>query len=278
MIIEKESCWSIIKIDTKNNILNQNILDKIYLILDNFEKKYSRFIVWNFLYNLNKSWKSIIDDEFKTLFRVCDVLNKVTNWFFDITILPFLENYGYWIEKLNLDENIWMDKIKIIWNEVFLKEWVKIDFWSIWKGYLVDQIYNLLIKEIDFFTINFWWDIRVGKQDEIIWLEDPFDDKKIIWEIKVSEESICSSNWQKRKFWEFHHLINPFSKKSQNNKISVYIKHKIATLADAYSTAIYITPLEKSLEIIEKTKWLEALIIAKNWEIYKSNWFNAIIY
>lgn len=278
MLIEKESCGSIIKIDTKENTINHNILSQIYSILDNFEKKYSRFIKWNFLYKLNKSWKSVIDSEFKTLFRVSDFLNKASSWYFDITVLPFLENYWYWIEKSRLKENFWMNKIKIIWEEVFLKDWVKIDFWAIWKGYLVDKIYNLLIKELDIFSINFGWDIKIAKQEEIVWLEDPFDDKKIIWEIIISEESLCSSSWEKRKFWHHNHIINPFIKDSQSDKISVYIKHKLATLWDAYSTALFVTPIEKSLEIIEKTPWLEALIISKSWEIYKSCWFNAILY
>ena len=88
MILEKESCWSLIKIDTKDNILDENLINDIYLLLDNFEKKYSRFIKWNFLYNLNKSWKSSIDDEFKTIFRVCKFLNSSSNWYFDIKAIP----------------------------------------------------------------------------------------------------------------------------------------------------------------------------------------------
>jgi thiamine biosynthesis lipoprotein len=202
----------------------------------------------------------------------------VTNWYFDITVLPFLENFWYGIEKEKLDQNFWMENIEIIDNNIILRNQVKIDLWSIWKWYLVDYIYHILKNRMDNFTIDFWWDIRVWNQKEIIWLEDPFNDKKIIWEIIISNESICSSNWQKRNFWDNHHLINPITKTSQNDKVAVYVKHKSATLADWYSTALFVSPLNLALEIIEKTKWLEAMIISDKWEIYKSVWFDVKLY
>lgn len=278
MLIEKESCWSLIRIDTKNIIVTHQILDKIYKVLSDFEQKYSRFIPWNFLHVLNINWKAIIDDEFKTIFRVCNLINKKTSWFFDITLLPFLENYGYWIEKTKLKEVFWMDKIEIIWNEVFLKDSVKLDFGSVWKGYLVDKIGNILSKEVDDFIIDFGWDIKIGKQIEKVWLEDPYDDKKLIGKILLSAESLASSSAQKRQFWNHNHLINPILKDSKSDKIAIYVKHKLAVFADAYSTALFVTPLEKTLEILEETSWLEALIIARNWEIYKTSWFDAEIY
>jgi thiamine biosynthesis lipoprotein ApbE len=278
MLIEKQSCWSLIVIDTKDNNLSSQTLDKIEKTLYDFEQKYSRFIPWNFLHVLNHTWKSKLDEEFKTLFRVCDLLNKQTNWFFDITVLPFLENNGYGIEKDKLVESYWMDKIEIIWDEIILKNDVKIDFWAIWKGYLVDSIYAILSKEISDFSINFGWDIKIWNQREKVWLEDPYDDKKLIGEIYLSWCSLASSSAQKRQFWTYNHLVNPISKDTKSDKIAIYIKHKLAIFADAYSTALFVTPLEKALEILEKTSELEALIIAKNGEIYKTSWFDAEIY
>ena len=44
MYLEKESCGSIIKIDTKNTVLEEEMVTYIYQILNTFEQKYSRFI------------------------------------------------------------------------------------------------------------------------------------------------------------------------------------------------------------------------------------------
>jgi len=278
MIIEKESCWSILRINTFNMDLDNISINKIEKKLKEFEDKYSRFYKNNYLYKLNKSWKSSIDDEFKALFRVSKKLNQITNWFFDITILPFLENFWYGLEKEKLKQNHWMENIELFEDFVRLKNDVKIDFWAIWKWYMVDFIYQILIKRMENFTIDFWWDIKIWNQTEKVWLEDPFDDNKLIWYIMVTNESIWSSNWNKRSFNGKHHLVNPFSNDSQNDKIAVYVKHKSATLADWFSTSLFISPLELSLKILENTDWLEWLIISKDWKIYKSRWFDCELY
>lgn len=171
-----------------------------------------------------------------------------------------------------------MDNILIYEDSIELKNNVKIDFWAIWKWYIVDSVYNILIKKIDNFTIDFWWDIKVWKQNQLVWLEDPYDDKKIIWEIYISNISLCSSSGNKRKFNDNNHLINPFVWKSQNDKIAVFVTHKIATLADWFSTALFVSPIDSALKILESVYGLEWLIIWKNWEIYKSSWFNCKLY
>lgn len=278
MLLEIKSLWSILKINTFDIDINPELIKKIKNKISSFESKYSRFLNDNFLHKLNESWKSNIDEEFKTLFRVSKMLNNLSKWYFDITVLPLLENLWYWIEKQKQIESFWMSNIEINENTITLKNNVKIEFWSLWKWYIVDYIYWLLRQEIQKFTIDFGWDIKVWNQKELVWLEDPMNNNKIIWEIILSNESLCSSNGQKRHFWKNHHLINPFLNSSQNDKISVYVKHKSATLADWFSTALFVTPLELSIEILEKTQWLEWMIITQNWEIFKSKWFDVKLY
>ena len=278
MYLEKESCGSIIKIDTKGAVLDEESISHIYWILETFEHKYSRFIEWNFLHQLNESWRSLIDDEFRTLFKVSSLLNTQSQGYFDITVLPFLENAWYGIERQFVKENIWMQNIECTDNEIMLHNGVKIDFWAIGKGYLVDQIYQVLIQKYENMSIDFWGDTKIGKQKEKVWLEDPFDSQKLIWEIIVTQASICSSSGQKRKFWNTHHLVNPFEKNAVSDKIAVYTKHPLATFADAYSTAIFVAPLEIAISMIEANKNLEALMILQDGNIYKSDGFDAVLY
>lgn len=275
MIFEKEALWSILKIITNNEIDN-NILNKIINFVDIFENKYSRFIKNNFLYNLNKYWESIIDKDFLTLFNLSKTLYKLTDWYFDITIWNILTEYWYW-KQYNTNNIIWFENIILNWNQINLN-WTNIDFWALWKWYIIDNIYDFLINNYDDFIIDFGWDIKVWNIEKNIWLEDPIDEKKLIWLIKVQNLSFASSSWNKRKFWNNHHLINPKNKLSQNDKISIYLTHKSACIADWFSTALFVTPLEKSLKILKKIDWLEWLIISKNWEIYKSKWFNVELY
>lgn len=89
--------------------------------------------------------------------------------------------------------------------------------------------------------------------------------------------AIASSSGNKRKFSQGHHLMNPKKGESQGDKIAVYVTHKLGVFADIFSTALFVTPLKKSLEILEKTPWLEALIIWSDGKIFKSQGFNCIL-
>ena len=251
-------------------------VNKCFKFWELFENKYSRFIEWNHLSELNKKWGWEISSDLIGILKLCQEVSKKSDGYFDITVCSRLENLWYWIKTEEIQENIWYKNIIIDNNSLYLKNWINIDIWAIWKWYLVDVFYNILDKNIDNFTINFGWDIRV-KWTKNISLEDPMNLWKSLWTVELTNSSIASSSWNRRIFWESHHLINPKTKESQNDKIWVYVQHKLASFADIFSTALFVTPLDKSLEILASTPGLEALIISKNRKIYKSKWFQYTI-
>ena len=54
------------------------------------------------------------------------------------------------------------------------------------------------------------------------------------------------------------------------DKIAIYLTHKLSSFSDIFSTALFVTPLKKSIQILNDTDWLEWMIISKNWEIFKT--------
>lgn len=60
---------------------------------------------------------------------------------------------------------------------------------------------------------------------------------------------------------------------SQDDKISVYVTHPSAMMADLYSTVLFVCPLELSLQLLERTPGLEGLIIGKDGRMYGSKGF-----
>lgn len=254
-----------------------HIVGECFSMADDFEQKYSRFIDENFLSDLNVKKTAIIDSEFVSLIKLALYVSEKTKWYFDITMLPLLENKWYGISKEKLSEDIWYKNVVLTDTSIQLKNNVSIDIWALWKGYMVDKIYNTLSTHLDEYVINFGGDIRI-KWNQIIELEDPDNENKVIGEIELDDMSIASSAWNKRKFKWWHHLINPQTWESQDDKIALYVTHKLASLADVFSTALFVCPLEMSLNILETTKWLEALIVSSDGKIYKSRWFNCIFY
>ena len=253
--------------------ISSELLSECYLKIEEFEKKYSRFIEGNYLDNLNIQKRAPLTKELKTLVELANKTSEHTKWYYDISILPFLENAGYGIKKEKLSEIYWYKNIEITESEIILHNNISIEFWSLWKWYLIDILYVILDKKLWDFIINFWGDIRVKWKKKIL-LEDPYDNKKSIGEIEVKNFAIASSSWIKRKFWEKHHIINPFTGESKNEITSLFVTHKLATFADMYATALFVSPLEIWIHLLEKIEWLEALIICQNGKVIQTKKFN----
>jgi thiamine biosynthesis lipoprotein ApbE len=61
-------------------------------MVEEFEKKYSRFREDTFLYSLNKKKQIEADSEFLELLKISKEVSFNTENYFDITLLPILEN------------------------------------------------------------------------------------------------------------------------------------------------------------------------------------------
>ncbi len=276
MKFTKKLCGSQLEILIHDEWEFSDLIQKSFEYGEYFEKKYSRFIENNFLDTLNKNkYTKDIDVDFYNIISLAQNISKISEWYFDITILPFLENKWYWKSSEKIIENIWYKNIILEKNSLELKNNIFIDIWALWKWFIVDKIYHILDKWINNFTLNFWWDIRV-KWEKNILLEDPSNENKIIWSINLKNSSLASSSGLKRNFWEHHHLINAHSWNSQNDIIWVFVQHNSCVFADSFSTALFVSPIDVSINILKKMKWLEAMILLKNGKIHKTKWFNFI--
>lgn len=64
---KKELLWTILEIAIFDDFVDDNDLENIFKLIKDFEEKYSRFKVWNYLWSLNKQKKAKIDDDFKAI-------------------------------------------------------------------------------------------------------------------------------------------------------------------------------------------------------------------
>ncbi len=270
----KECFWSLLEITVFWEQDLDSVMAESFSLLDDFEQNYSRFISGNKLSEINANKSTQIEKEIESLISLSLKVSELTQGYFDITVLPVLENKWYWIAEGKLDESIWYENIILNGNNLTLNNNVSIEFGASGKWYAVDLVYNKLIAYTDDFVINFGWDMRVAGE-KTIHLEDPFDVTKTIWSIELNNMSIASSSGNKRKVWTWHHLINPKMRSSEDAILAVYVTHRLWVFADIFSTALFVSPLEISKAVIKKVSGLEAMIILTDGKIYKSSGFTA---
>ena len=276
MKFTQDAFGSRLEITLYDNINDSGITESFSMVTD-FEKKYSRFQEGNILAEINSKKQAILDPEISSLLRLSLKVSKLTQGSFDITMLPVLENLGYGIADEKIQEHIGYKNIHLDANSLTLKNDISIEFWSFGKWYMLDVIYAILWKYHQEYMINFGGDMRIRGRKKVL-LEDPLDTKKSIWEIDIQNLAVASSSGNRRKFWSAHHLIDAKNKTSQNEILAVYVTHNLWVFADIFSTALFVSPLKHSLEILEKIEGLEALIIWRDGKIYKSEWLNVKLY
>lgn len=273
---------------TKSKI--DSLLRFINLDLSTYE---SNSVISNF--NKNRRDFSVQRDlhpHFWDNFRLSQKLSKETEGFFDPTVMPLVQYWGFGTKKKfpeNIDsskvkqlvDNVGMDGIEIIFlgNDLIyfkkLKREVKLDFSAIGKGYAVDKVADLLESQGDstyFVEIGgevrakglnatgSAWSIGVNTPDPSATAQD------MISKFQIIDKAVATSG-NYRNYYEFQgqrfgHTIDPQSGyPKMTNLLSATVFHESCTTADALATAFMSMGLDKALEISKKIPGIHYLFI-----------------
>ncbi len=271
---------------------NQSVIEECFKEFKRIEEKYSRFKKNSVLSLVNSRvgvWQKG-DKELIFLLKKSLEFNTKTKGFFDVTIKATLEKLGYdskysFRQKKEI-ENDFEDFIEepIIVNEQnneFLLH-KEVDFGGLGKGFAIDSVSEILEKNsIDYYYINAGGDVfgKSGKGNEpwVVLLENPDNPEFAIGKIELNGKAIACSAPNRRKWLEYHHLINPKTKSPSNENKAVFVLADSALEADAYATGLFCAGFEESLKI-SKELAVEILAISNNNKIYSSNGFKAELF
>jgi thiamine biosynthesis lipoprotein len=258
------------------------------------------------LFNQNKltsfirSDTSIHDHHILEVFYAAERIYKVTDGFFDPTVMPLVNYWGFGytdkkpvtkLDSVKIQSLLLLVGLKKVeigsydWDNIYLiakKENpnIQLDFSAIAKGYGVDIIANFFQgKNLKNYLVEIGGELRTkginakGK----LWttaintpkINAQLTDYEAI--IKVKNKAIATSG-NYRNFHEvngewYGHEINPktgFPEKS--NLLSVTIMADDCMSADAYATAMMVMGLEKSKALAEKLDNIDAFFIFANEE------------
>lgn len=264
------------------NRIQNNIINNVKV----FNDKYSRFVdssVVSFLEN--KTGVFVVPKEFVEIMEWYFKFYKSSNHKFTPLIGSMLSDIGYDKnysltpkDKIRNIDGLY-ESIKIIdEDKIEVLKPVSIDFGGVGKGYIVDYIKNYLRENnIKKFIVNGGGDIYYEtNDDEYIkcGLENPNNFEQIIGDIKIKNSAFCASSGSRRKWDQYHHIIDPDLKKQNEDIIATWVIAESTQIADTIATCLFMCAPEN----FEKDFKFEYLILNKDMKIKKSENFNCELY
>lgn len=261
------------------------LLKKIHQRIDEFDKNYSRFRSDSLVTQMAKSGRGVfvLPDDAKPLFDLYQKLYGLTNGQFTMLIGATLEQAGYdssyslKVGELSVPPT-WDEALKYNFPNLEVLQPVMLDVGAAGKGYLVDIVAELIEEHgVKNFCVDAGGDIVYKNQNREpleVGLENPLDTTQVIGIAKLSNQSLCGSAGNRRKWKDFHHIIDPATLTSPENILATWTVAKTTLVADGLATCLFFTSPEKLISQFE----FEYLILYKDSSIAKSEGFPAELF
>ncbi len=256
--------------------VSSHILKGIMERIDFFDKTYSRFRGDSLVSEIGRrSGQYVLPND----------AEKILNLYRDVCILTqgkvtpligqVLVDAGYDAEYSLVPRVL---TIPPKWEEVLLYQFplldvavpTLLDVGAAGKGYLIDIVGELLEEEgIRTYFIDAGGDMRHRSQrNEIvrIGLEHPDDTSKVIGVVEFCNKSICGSSGNRRKWSQFHHIIDPHLLKSPQEVLATWVIADDTLHADMLATSLFFVPPELLLGKYD----FQYVVLMKDYSVLRS--------
>ncbi len=237
--------WSL-SIDHQH--VTSSVIEDIKTQTKQFEQRFSRFIKSSESNQFRKSKAGdyLISTEFAGLLNAGQQLFELTGGAFDMSIASFFEQIGY-------DESYSFRSTKNTqWNApkwslhgklLSISGPIVFDVGGFGKGYWIDQISQILHKHnFPHHLVEGGGDmVATEKKDNSAWnvaIEYPGQPDQAIGTVELKNQGLAVSDIFKRKWQNYHHLINAKSHKPIHHIVSNAAIAPTAFLADQMTSAL----------------------------------------
>ncbi|MDO4690364.1 MAG: FAD:protein FMN transferase [Fusobacterium sp.] len=285
----------------KNIDLAKKAADKAFSEIERIDNKFNSKYEGSIIDQLNKleDKEIILDDEGLKIFEEVRKTYLLSDGRFDITIGPLLKLWGFTEEGIDsltlkvptkqeiefIKTFIGFDKLLVEGNKLKLQKPLKeIDTGSFLKGYALSQAKKVLLTEgvkSAFITSISSIDLIGTKPDNKPWkigLQNPLLPNELIGIVSLKDKALgVSGDYQTYVEIEgkmYHHIIDKESGYPVDDKKMVAVINNDAFLADLYSTAFFLMPIDEVLKFVDKQTDLEVMIVDKDMNIIKTKNFN----
>lgn len=255
------------------------------------------------LFNKEETKEMSLDIHMQKVIRASLKYNKLTKGFFDITVLPLVNLWGFGPQKKmeeptstqidSVRKFVGIDKILLKGNRLIKRaSKVSLVLDGIAQGYTVDILADFFkSKQVNRFIIElggeiYAYGVKPDGESFKVRIQRPYRDSEEGYIVTLQDRAITTSgNYEKYRITDGQHIshhINPATGRTvQNTTISVTVIAKTAMQADALDNYLMFLPPEEAIAFVEKQKEVEAYIIyEENNELkeLQSSGFNNYIY
>lgn len=243
----------------KDQITHSSNVFKTFQDIENSISSYDKKSIVSTL-NKNKSAK--LDNYTYETFKISKEIYKKTDGYFDITVGSITKDLFRFGEDEFIPHKDAIQTAQIGFNrlsfnryEAKLSQHIKVDLGGMGKGYAVDKaIEYLKSKSIVKAVVAASGDIRCLDSCTID-INDPRSDLPLLSFKTIQKEIGISTSGNYNRYVKVkknNHLIDPKSKKSQSDFISVTLISDISNAyLDGYTTAVSVMPKEKAYSFLK---------------------------
>ena len=225
------------------------------------------------------------------LLNLSHSIHRDTNGMFDISVGPLInlwkqsERSGHLPsteKREELMKRIGMNSVEILENKSvrFKKEGMQLNFGGIGKGYALDKAAEVLRRHgINSALLNFGgqylaMDPPPEQDGWQILIRDPQFPDQLMASVSIANEAIATSADDQRGYFidgkRYSHIINPKTGKPVQGNLSATVISNTATTVDAWSTALFATHADVSMQWAE-SHHLDAYLLDDKRRVHSGN-------
>lgn len=249
--------WSISIDQAVSPVQGEQLFSRITSRIALFDKTYSRFRADSLVSTMAKAADTYtLPDDAEPLISLYQKLYALTEGHMTPIVGKLMEEIGYDAKYSFVPASVITSPIS--WQEAIefqpphtlvVHTPTLLDFGAAGKGYLVDLVATEIRNfGIDAFYVDAGGDmLQYGTAPLRVALEDPHDPQKAIGIASIQNTALCASSGSRRRWGGYHHIMNPFSKRSVEEIAAVWVVAEHALLADGLATALFFVPPERLL-------------------------------
>lgn len=270
------------------------ICQKTSELIKQLEQKMSYFIPQSFISRLNSSSGEAaikMDPDTFYVLKSAGKYYEMSDGAFDITVAPLTALWRDCINQKNLpSENVIQSLLPAVSGAGIVLDgkagsarigmYQSVDLGGIGKGYAADMVLKAY-KDLGVTSafINLGGNVhtlgkKINGEPWMIGLQNPRSTRgDFIAALAISDKSAVTSGDYEKYFESesrrFHHIVDPKTGyPARTDLISATVLSGSSMEADALSTAVFVSGLERGMELIKKTPGAEGVVITKDKKVF----------